>query len=955
MLALMHDGHTKSWDMIAFAALLVLTTAISIVAATPAHRPSSHIPNVYAVQVNPSVSCKQAVVAAMLVGKCRVVFRTNVRTSLASLCSYEVMNVCDHNSAISGAEGFVASYRVRNIQRPKPLSIKAATAKSSFNPQTEVIHNITGVLDARYTLGLTGTNIKVAVIDTGVYYLHPALGGGFGPGFKVAFGYDLVGDNYDGSTASIVPDNNPIDDCSTESHGTHVAGIVAANALNITTVGFIPDFPFTGVAPDATLGAYRVFGCAAAGTASDILASAILRAAQDGADVINLSIGGTPAYSDEIDAVAAQTVGTAGHIVLAAGGNDGASGAYVSGDPGVSLGGLGIASFDNVDSPAYTLYVDGVGYFSSLGVNNGNFSFGTAYSGQFVLNNANAIADHVLDDGCTTISANVEGKAVLLYWANPYACGSAQRCNNVASAGASACIIYYESDNVGISIAGANSIPSLITTLSAGKAIIADLAANKSPVFIPTRTYTNFPSLTGGTLSSFSSPGLSNELYIKPDLGGIGGNVYSTISPFAAQSQHAATPYAVYSGTSMATPYVAGCTALLLQKRGKISFNSVRAYLQNTATVTNIYNTSLVSNPAYQGAGLVNIYKAATSNTLVTPSALSLNDTAHRTKYSLIKIQNNYATAVTYQLTHVPAATANTFHAGDDFFLDQSTTTFTTNNIAKVTFPNGETVSYMDTIKPGKSASLRLHITAPVPASADLWATYGGYIAITNSYDDIVTHVPYAGVAGVWKNRDIWARNSSSLYTRWGLQSPTGPLALFQAQPTSVATGLYADATFTPLTNLGTINARDYGVVLAPAASTSRSANITITYLCNNTAVASLGLPPTNFVALLDLTEESTSNTRSPYYAWVGGMERNTYIDGQSVLAPHVYGFDGSVFTDDTTFSSTTRLPAGVYQMNFVAWKNFGNNNNVDVIASPPFQLVYSSALSKQTLAQCQS
>jgi hypothetical protein len=46
-------------------------------------------------------------------------------------------------------------------------------------------------------------------------------------------------------------------------------------------------------------------------------------------------------------------------------------------------------------------------------------------------------------------------------------------------------------------------------------------------------------------------------------------------------------------------------------------------------------------------------------------------------------------------------------------------------------------------------------------------------------------------------------------------------------------------------------------------------------------------------------------------------------------------------------------LPPGVYQINFVAWKNFGDNNHVDTITTPPFQLIYTSPLSSQALAGC--
>jgi len=95
-----------------------------------------------------------------------------------------------------------------------------------------------------------------------IVYRHPALGGGFGAGYKFQFGYDLVGDNYTGSNVPI-PGPYPLD-CN--GHGTHVSGIIGANAPM-----------FTGVAPNATLGMYRVFGCEG-GSANDILMAAFIAA-----------------------------------------------------------------------------------------------------------------------------------------------------------------------------------------------------------------------------------------------------------------------------------------------------------------------------------------------------------------------------------------------------------------------------------------------------------------------------------------------------------------------------------------------------------------------------------------------------------------------------------------------------------------------------------------------------
>ncbi|KAJ3115360.1 hypothetical protein HK100_001368 [Physocladia obscura] len=140
-----------------------------------------------------------------------------------------------------------------------------------------------------------------------------ALGGGFGPGFKVAGGYDLVGDGYYSGNSTTVPDNDPIYNCSS---------IIAGDARNITTPEFIPGVPFTGVAPDATLYAYRIFGCNADNTGTDIIAAALYRAAEDGAQVINLSVAGA-----NLSRLRAEVSAT-GHFLFHIAGNDGTSGAF---------------------------------------------------------------------------------------------------------------------------------------------------------------------------------------------------------------------------------------------------------------------------------------------------------------------------------------------------------------------------------------------------------------------------------------------------------------------------------------------------------------------------------------------------------------------------------------------------------------------------------------------------
>jgi len=98
--------------------------------------------------------------------------------------------------------------------------------------------DLTGLSHARDAYGFTGSGQTVAVIDSGIAYSHPALGGGFGAGYQVVGGFDFTEEQ----------DADPYDDGPLGSHGTHVAGIIAGN-----------DSTATGVAPGVELVGLRVF------------------------------------------------------------------------------------------------------------------------------------------------------------------------------------------------------------------------------------------------------------------------------------------------------------------------------------------------------------------------------------------------------------------------------------------------------------------------------------------------------------------------------------------------------------------------------------------------------------------------------------------------------------------------------------------------------------------------
>jgi subtilisin family serine protease len=156
------------------------------------------------------------------------------------------------------------------------------------------------------TFGTQGEGIRVGIIDSGIDYLHPALGGGFGPAFKVAGGHDVVNN-----------DDDPMDDYG---HGTHVAGIVAADADS-----------FKGVAPKAVLFAYKVLDASGRGLDSDVI-EAIERTVDpdqngddaDRLDVVNVSLGSGEGSPTDPSSIAVNNAVKLGVVFCVAAGNTGA-------------------------------------------------------------------------------------------------------------------------------------------------------------------------------------------------------------------------------------------------------------------------------------------------------------------------------------------------------------------------------------------------------------------------------------------------------------------------------------------------------------------------------------------------------------------------------------------------------------------------------------------------------
>ena len=834
---------------------------------------------------NNAPSCADYVIAQLAekgVSSDKITWRTNFNLGdYGNICSFSIKG---DRTPVFGIPGV----QLTAVQKVVPIRPKI---KAKVDVATnEAIHRLTGVQDARDKLGLTGKGIRVAVVDSGVDYTHPALGGGFGKGYTVSYGYDLVGDSYDGTDSSTQPDDDPLDNCSSSSHGTHVAGIIAGDTSRVTDSKVLPVVNFTGTAPGVEIGAYRIFGCGEDASGTDIIVAAIYKAAHDGSHIINLSIGGGPTYSESASAVACEKVGRMGHYCVAASGNDGDAGEFTAGDPGVSLGGFGIGSADNSEIIQTFMSVDGENYA---------VQFGTARKEPFpssfdlagiVVSNKNAETENIQNDG-VEIPEDVAGKIVLVRWGPSEQGGSKTRCDTVHEKGGIACILYGYNDDMSTGIFGSEFIPSAIIAREAGLRIRAAIEAGKkvNAVIYPEQT-SKINGPTGGTLSGFSSHGLDLDLFIKPDITAIGGNVYSTVSRHAANGS---IPYSSYSGTSMATPNFAGILALYLEHQSKISsgadFESVKARFQNTASPMKIYKSEDYDSVAGQGAGLVNIYKALTTESRVTPGSLSLNDTIRMRKSYTIQVHNDAKDAADYSLSNLGANMISPFAAGDDAVQVR------TNTLSSPVFANVKFSETAFKLQPYESKEIQVEITAP--ATKDRWPIFSGYLVVTSSRDEII-HVPYAGVKGDWNEAPVFVRDSE---------------VMNHAVGNIITTGLFDDQN-----QLATkINLTSGALILPIMATNTRNAAIDVVPVeVDESKILALNLDPKNLPSpfLYDITG-------NPIGLFTGQAARNTAGDFQSVFKPSPYAWYGEVGYNGTL------LPAGKYKMRFYGLKHFGQTS----------------------------
>jgi minor extracellular serine protease Vpr len=469
------------------------------------------------------------------------------------------------------------------------------------------------------TPGFRGEGIKIAVIDTGIDYTHANFGGPgtvaafaaaaagsaqpadptlFGPKApKVKGGIDLVGDAYDGFTTP-QPDLNPLD-C--EGHGSHTSGTAAGFGVGADgktyngpydSAAYAQGFQIgPGVAPKADLYAVRVFGCTGS---TDLVVDAIDWAVANDMDVISMSLGADFGTADDADALAVTNAAHAGILVASASGNAGPA-PYITSAPGSGVGGISVAAMDSHASfPGALINLTG-GSIEALDANGAPL---TGPLGIVVLRTATGGVSLGCDE-TEYVDSVIAGKLVVTLRG---ICARVQRAQFGQKHGAAAVAMInssagyppYEGPIPGVSIPFLGVLPTdapALTAASAASSFVANVLANP--------TYRTAAGLSSG------GPRFGDSA-LRPNIAAPGVSVFSTASGTGNGG-------IFESGTSMATPHIAGVAALVRQAHPKWNESAQRAAVVDTADPAQLLDYA----PRIEGAGLVQTVAATKTQAVV--------------------------------------------------------------------------------------------------------------------------------------------------------------------------------------------------------------------------------------------------------------------------------------------------------------------------------------------------
>ncbi|KAF8918492.1 hypothetical protein BGZ58_004862, partial [Dissophora ornata] len=359
----------------------------------------------------------------------------------------------------------------------------------------------------------------------------------------------------------------------------------------------------------------------------------------------------------------------------------------------------------------------------------------------------------------------------------------------------------------------------------------------------------------------------------KPDLAAPGGNILSTY-PLAEGG------YAVLSGTSMATPYIAGSHALYMQaKKAKAHGQDVRKVLKNTATISSNAGSKTKASAAKQGAGLVNVLSAILTTSSISPDHIDLLDSTHFQKTVKIQIKNHGKHSETYTLSHVPADSLTSYTGNNTFPMP---TPIIDSDYATVSFSASKVK-----IAAGKTAKITLTFKEPKKGMSSEFPLYSGFVIATpSSKGSIAVHVPYTGVKGDIAKVPIFDTDS-------------GLPALFLVDKNDNLLEVpKGDFTFDLVNNFPAVITR----------LGSHTPDMTIRVYDNSN----------KFVGYVKSTNHG---------AGFGFQGRDSNLDDNGNFNYNAWVWDGQVYPTEDLNATTTQLPAGTYSIAVVAQRKLSKGS----------------------------
>ena len=427
--------------------------------------------------------------------------------------------------------------------------------------------------------GMDGTGIKIAIIDTGVDFNHPDLFG-WGPDGKVIGGYNFI-----------QPNQLPIDN---NGHGTKVAGIIAADGNTL------------GVAHKAKILAYKVSEDGE-GVSSELITSAIEKAIEDEADIINISLGVNRTNS-KIDSAVNYAL-EKGIFVVTAAGNDGPE-LKTIGSPGRNFESLTVgATYNNMTSSLIaTLEIDEIQYTVIPMV--GSSKTNEPITGKIIFGGYGKNSDlENLDvkDAILIVERGSNVKDELLFFSIKEM--------NAAKAGAKALIVYNNEPGIFLGeliheFSGPEYIPQIpVVSIDREEGLeIIEKIENESSGIMQLFYNPDF-------IAHFSSRGPVSPFYIKPDMVAPGAYINTT---------QIGSTYNFTSGTSFAAPHVSGAAALLLQKNPNLENYELKSLLVTTVKpVSNAYGKEFSIHES--GSGRLDIANAHNAKLIISPTNFVIN------------------------------------------------------------------------------------------------------------------------------------------------------------------------------------------------------------------------------------------------------------------------------------------------------------------------------------------